>query len=499
MTRNHARVPPAALLCACLLALLPGPVFAQEPARYALIFGNSHYEGGAWLALASPAQDAQVIAKALRSVGFEIAGCSGGVCLDATRATMDSAIREFGSRLAAHPGALAFVYYSGHGVQARHSLDSPGENFLVPIGSGVKEDTEVASRAVPLQHVMDVISGAGAHAGIVVLDACRTNGLRRADTASNIIGLAPGGGGGMLIAYAAQPGHVGLDRASGDSAPISPYAQRLAGQLVIPGKSIVDVFLDAGAEVAADTSGLQKPETVIRLSSNLYLAGGASPHDPMISPPRPVAQTGSTAAGAAGEMSRASYAMGLQFGHQMLTAGLSSTTVSLEDVKEGLSDGLAAVTPSTGQLQQVAGYVRGLRDTVGAQNRAKADAFLAGNGRKPDVVTTASGLQYRVLSPGTGATPALTDTVTVNYTGRLLDGTEFDGTDRHGGQPAHFPVGGVIKGFTEALLLMKPGARFQVFIPPGLAYDMNVPPGAAIPPGSLLVFDIELLSITQGN
>src|SRR5438270_271753 len=120
-----------------------------------------------------------------------------------------------------------------------------------------------------------------------------------------------------------------------------------------------------------------------------------------------------------------------------------------------------------------------------------AGATLAA-AEKPDVVTTASGLQYKVLNAGNGDSPKKTDEVTVNYRGSLINGTEFDSSYKRG-QPATFPVNGVIPGWTEALGLMKPGAKWELFVPPQLAYDMQSRP--PIPPGSLLIFEVELLSV----
>jgi FKBP-type peptidyl-prolyl cis-trans isomerase FklB len=136
--------------------------------------------------------------------------------------------------------------------------------------------------------------------------------------------------------------------------------------------------------------------------------------------------------------------------------------------------------------------IRGLVNAVGESNHAAAAKFLAENGKKPNVVTTASGLQYKVLNAGSGESPKKTDEVTVNYRGTLLNGTEFDSSYRRG-QPATFPVNGVIPGWTEALGLMKPGAKWELFVPPQLAYDMQSRP--PIPPGSLLIFEVELLNV----
>jgi len=126
------------------------------------------------------------------------------------------------------------------------------------------------------------------------------------------------------------------------------------------------------------------------------------------------------------------------------------------------------------------------------KNVAEADKFLAANKTKEGVKSTESGLQYKVLKEGSGAQPKSSDTVTVNYRGTLIDGTEFDSSYKRG-QPATFPVGGVIKGWTEALQLMKVGSKLQLFIPANLAYGEQGRPG--IPPNSLLIFEVELMDV----
>ena len=136
------------------------------------------------------------------------------------------------------------------------------------------------------------------------------------------------------------------------------------------------------------------------------------------------------------------------------------------------------------------------QEAAGMQNKQLGDAFLAENSKKAGVQVTNSGLQYKVIKAGTGATPGPTDTVKCNYRGTLIDGTEFDASANHGG-PASFPVNRVIPGWTEALQLMKVGAKWQLFIPAELAYGNN-PPGPPIEAGSVLVFEIELLGI-QGK
>jgi FKBP-type peptidyl-prolyl cis-trans isomerase len=126
------------------------------------------------------------------------------------------------------------------------------------------------------------------------------------------------------------------------------------------------------------------------------------------------------------------------------------------------------------------------------KNGAEAEKFLAANKTKEGVKTTESGLQYKVLKEGSGAQPKSSDTVTVNYRGTLPDGTEFDSSYKRG-QPASFPVSGVIKGWTEALQLMKVGSKLQLFIPASLAYGEQGRPG--IPPNSLLIFEVELMDV----
>jgi FKBP-type peptidyl-prolyl cis-trans isomerase FklB len=127
------------------------------------------------------------------------------------------------------------------------------------------------------------------------------------------------------------------------------------------------------------------------------------------------------------------------------------------------------------------------------KNAAEGEKFLAENKKKDGIKTTASGLQYKVLKEGTGPTPKETDTVMTNYKGTLIDGTEFDNSEKHGG-PATFKVTGVIKGWTEVLQLMKTGSKYQIFVPSSLAYGERAR-SQEIGPNSTLIFELELLSI----
>lgn len=129
------------------------------------------------------------------------------------------------------------------------------------------------------------------------------------------------------------------------------------------------------------------------------------------------------------------------------------------------------------------------------ENSKKAEAFLAENAKKDGVKTLPSGLQYRVITGGTGASPKAESMVDVHYKGTLIDGTEFDSSYKRG-EPANFPVGGVIPGWTEALQLMKEGAKWELAIPPALAYgERGAPP--VIPPNAALIFEVELIKIAK--
>jgi FKBP-type peptidyl-prolyl cis-trans isomerase len=130
---------------------------------------------------------------------------------------------------------------------------------------------------------------------------------------------------------------------------------------------------------------------------------------------------------------------------------------------------------------------------LGEKSKKDGDAYLAANKAKQGVKSTATGLQYKVLSAGTGSSPKVTDTVTINYKGKLLDGTVFDTTE--GKEPMTFPIEQFIDGWKEALVMMKVGDKYEVVIPPGLAYGEQGTPGGPIPPNSVLVFEIELLDI----
>lgn len=189
-----------------------------------------------------------------------------------------------------------------------------------------------------------------------------------------------------------------------------------------------------------------------------------------------------------------SYGLGMSLGGNLKRSGIEPGDVDLEQFTKGFKDAAAGQTLLTDAEARnaITAFQTEARKTQATRNKAAADAFLAANKSKEGIVTTASGLQYKVLEAGSGDSPKATDNVTVHYKGTLLDGTEFDSSYKRN-QPATFGVGQVIKGWTEALQLMKPGAKYQLFIPPDIAYGEAGRP--SIPPNSLLTFEVELISI----
>jgi FKBP-type peptidyl-prolyl cis-trans isomerase len=201
-----------------------------------------------------------------------------------------------------------------------------------------------------------------------------------------------------------------------------------------------------------------------------------------------------------------SYALGMNQGSG-LGSMLKKQSVEVDPklVIQGFKDGMTgAKTQLTEQeaqavLQEVGTEVRKAQQEkaqkAGQANKTEGAAFLAANKAKEGVVALPSGLQYKILSEGTGPKPTAADTVVCNYKGTLINGTEFDSSSKHGG-PATFPVGGVIKGWTEALQLMPVGSKWQLFIPSNLAYGERGT-GGDIGPDATLIFEVELVSIQE--
>jgi len=197
---------------------------------------------------------------------------------------------------------------------------------------------------------------------------------------------------------------------------------------------------------------------------------------------------------------KVSYAIGADLGNKLKTSSIdidpNILTRALKDVLTGAKTAMndeeirTTLTDLTKDLQAKQAT---LNKEKSDKNKKEGEAFLAANKSKEGVVALPSGLQYKIIKAGTGPKPTAADTVVCNYKGTLIDGKEFDSSYKRG-QPATFPVGGVIKGWTEALQLMPVGSTWQLFIPADLAYG-DRQAGPDITPGATLVFEVELMSI----
>jgi FKBP-type peptidyl-prolyl cis-trans isomerase FklB len=212
----------------------------------------------------------------------------------------------------------------------------------------------------------------------------------------------------------------------------------------------------------------------------LAKAAEATPATP---PPKPPALTPEAAG----------YDVGLMLGNQLQHDGVAPS-LSLDALIHGLKDALGGHAITAEQRDAAVQFMRDARKALVEKNQTVGREFLAHNAKQPGVMTMPSGLQYRVLDPGdpNGKSPIPTDEVTVRYRASLSDGTEFDRSDAHE-RPATFRVNSVFKGWQEAFVGMKPGAKWQLFVPPELGYGPNTPP--PVPPGALLVYELELLNI----
>ncbi len=197
---------------------------------------------------------------------------------------------------------------------------------------------------------------------------------------------------------------------------------------------------------------------------------------------------------------KASYSYGIDIIKNLKAQGVE---IDLDAFVQGMRDSQSGAKPALSDQEmrqakskyQLKARERRLAEAkrIAEENKTKGEAFLAENAKKPGVVTTDSGLQYKIIKPGTGKTPKLNDTVVTHYRGTLIDGREFDSSYKRN-QPATFPVKGVIKGWTEALQLMKEGAKWELYIPSDLAYGKSRR-SELIQPNSTLIFEIELLEV----
>lgn len=195
-------------------------------------------------------------------------------------------------------------------------------------------------------------------------------------------------------------------------------------------------------------------------------------------------------------MEKLSYALGMVIGHNLKGMGVNDLNVSdfANAVNDIISGQTAQMTDDEAQ-KLVTDFMRKKHEEAGKAIREEGEQFLAENAKKKDVVVLPSGLQYLVLNEGTGAKPLATDQVKCHYEGTLTNGTVFDSSYRRG-EPAVFPLNGVIAGWTEGVQLMSEGAKYRFFIPYHLAYGENGA-GQAIPPYAALVFDVELIEVIK--
>lgn len=201
-------------------------------------------------------------------------------------------------------------------------------------------------------------------------------------------------------------------------------------------------------------------------------------------------------------MDKLSYALGLNIGHQLKEMGLRDR-LAVNDYATAIDDVLKGTTPKISMEEatnllndfftQLEQQQRAEAEAAGAQAKSEGERFLAENAKRPNVTVTPSGLQYEVLTEGSGRSPKATDTVRCHYHGTLIDGTVFDSSYQRN-QPADFGLNQVIAGWTEGVQLMKEGAKYRFYLPYHLAYGEHGA-GNSIPPFATLVFDVELLKV----
>ena len=215
--------------------------------------------------------------------------------------------------------------------------------------------------------------------------------------------------------------------------------------------------------------------------------------------PAPAAQS-QTAPALTTRSDKFSYALGMNLSQNLRRQSIEvNPDILVQGLKDAMAGGKTLLTEDEERavLTEAQNEARKLQQEkmqqAGEANKKEGEAFLAANKTKEGVVALPSGLQYKILTQGTGPKPTASDSVVCNYRGTLINGTEFDSSYKRG-QPATFPVGGVIKGWTEALQLMAVGSKWQLFVPADLAYGDRAP-GPEIGPNATLIFEVELLSI----
>jgi FKBP-type peptidyl-prolyl cis-trans isomerase len=239
----------------------------------------------------------------------------------------------------------------------------------------------------------------------------------------------------------------------------------------------------------------------IAIAAGMMLLGNALAQQTPAANPQPAPAPESQSASAfKTQKDKVSYAIGMNVGSTLHRQGVD---IDPKVLQQGLQDALAGGKTLLSEEEERAVLTELQADMrkkqqekmqqAGEANKKDGEAFLAANKNKDGVVTLPSGLQYKVITTGTGPKPTASDSVVCNYRGTLIDGKEFDSSYKRG-QPATFPVSGVIKGWTEALQLMPVGSKWQLFVPSELGYGERGT-GADIGPNATLIFEVELLSI----
>jgi len=196
------------------------------------------------------------------------------------------------------------------------------------------------------------------------------------------------------------------------------------------------------------------------------------------------------------ELDSVSYCIGLSIGTNLQSSPMKE--INYLAVAQGMEDGFGGkktIDPYEAN-RIISAYMQRIENESSIKNKAEGEKFLAENKTKSGVVTTPSGLQYKIIREGTGPKPTIDDNVTVHYHGTLIDGTVFDSSVERG-EPATFPVNGVIQGWQEALQLMPVGSKWDLYVPSDLAYGSRPMPGSKIQANMVLVFEVELLSINK--
>jgi FKBP-type peptidyl-prolyl cis-trans isomerase FklB len=266
---------------------------------------------------------------------------------------------------------------------------------------------------------------------------------------------------------------------------------------------IATSIVAAGLFLAAGTPAQQAPAA----NSPSTPAAAAKPATAAKSSQTPAAKTGAAAAKTPAPLTlttqtqKSSYAIGMNIGKNLKRDSVSvDPAILLRGLKDALAGGKLLLTDEEAKaaLTALQAEVRTKEEeklkVAALENKKTGEAFLAANKTKEGVVTLPSGLEYKIIKEGTGPKPTADDTVLCHYRGTLVDNTEFDSSYKRN-EPLKIPVGGVIKGWTEAIQLMPVGSKWQLFIPSDLAYGERGAPGSPIGPNSTLIFEVELISI----